>query len=61
MTKAGVIFRSPALVTLLAWTLFPDSYRHQEEQPMDDYQEEILDFHASEQDSVEPAEDATEM
>ncbi|WP_330115240.1 hypothetical protein SA496_07785 [Pseudomonas sp. JS3066] len=41
--------------------MFPNSYRHQEEQPMDDYQEEILDFHASEQDSVEPAEDATEM
>ncbi|EQM71372.1 hypothetical protein L682_30905 [Aquipseudomonas alcaligenes OT 69] len=28
---------------------------------MDDYQEEILDFHASEQDAVEPADDATEM
>jgi hypothetical protein len=28
---------------------------------MDDYQEEILDFHADEQDSVEPADDATEM
>jgi hypothetical protein len=28
---------------------------------MDEYQEEILDFHASEQDGVEPADDATEM
>ncbi|WP_342245601.1 hypothetical protein [Pseudomonas sp. OTU5201] len=32
-----------------------------EELAMDDYQEEILDFHATEQDPVEPAEDATEM
>jgi len=28
---------------------------------MDDYQEEILDFHAGEQDPLEPADDATEM
>jgi len=28
---------------------------------MDEYQEEILDFHASEQDGVEPADDAIEM
>jgi hypothetical protein len=45
----------------LAWTLFPDSNRHQEEQPMDDYQEELLDSRATEQDPQEPAEDATEM
>ncbi|ACO79560.1 hypothetical protein AvCA_34110 [Azotobacter vinelandii CA] len=28
---------------------------------MDDYQEELLEFHATEQDPAEPAEDATEM
>lgn len=29
--------------------------------PMDDYQEELLEFHAAERDPAEPAEDATEM
>jgi len=28
---------------------------------MDDYQEELLEFHASELDTPEPAEDATEL
>jgi len=28
---------------------------------MDDYQEELLEFHASELDSPEPADDATEL
>ncbi|WP_280326876.1 hypothetical protein [Pseudomonas sp. BN102] len=41
--------------------MFPDPCRNQEERKMDDYQEEILDFHADEQDSLEPADDATEM
>ena len=32
-----------------------------EEQAMDDYQEELLEFHAFELDPPEPAEDATEL
>jgi len=28
---------------------------------MDDYQEELLEFHAAERDPAEPSEDATEM
>jgi len=32
-----------------------------EDPPMDDYQEELLEYRAFEQDPAEPAEDATEL
>jgi hypothetical protein len=35
--------------------------KRQEEDPMDDYVEELLESRAIEQDPVEPAEDATEL
>ena len=33
----------------------------QEGAPMDDYQEELLEYRASEHDPLEPADDATEL
>ncbi|MDH2000848.1 MULTISPECIES: hypothetical protein [Pseudomonas] len=42
------------------WSLLkPD--RTVRRKPMDDYQEELLELHAVEQDLPEPADDATEM
>ncbi|QGZ30671.1 hypothetical protein [Stutzerimonas stutzeri] len=37
------------------------AFPQQEDVPMDDYQDEILEWHAAEQDSPEPAEDAFEL
>ncbi|ORC53928.1 hypothetical protein BZK31_26665 [Pseudomonas floridensis] len=39
----------------------PDNSLSQEGEKMDDYQEELLEYRASELDPVEPADDATEL
>jgi hypothetical protein len=39
---------------------FPDK-TSQEGAPMDDYQEELLEYRAAELDPLEPADDATEL
>ena len=38
-----------------------DPVRHCKEKLMDDYQEEVLDYHATEWEPAEPVEDATEL